>query len=146
MLLCGHTVEQWLRDYGIDLVLVTFNANGEVEVGELQLQLKATDHLKLVSSGTMIAQRLERSDVVFWVKKPLPVILVVYDAAADVAYWLYVQAYFAGRARAKLRGASATMTVHIPRSNVLDQAAIRQFVRFRDQVLAQIGGRVQHHV
>jgi hypothetical protein len=146
VLLCGHTVEEWLRDYGIDLVLVPFNAQGEVEEGEVHLPIKATDHLKLVASGSMIAYRLQRSDVVFWLRKPLPLILVVYDATADVAYWLYVQAYFAGRAGRNIRKGSATLTVRIPRNDVLNQQAVQQFVRFRDQVMAQIEGRVRHYV
>jgi hypothetical protein len=50
----------------------------------------------------------------------MPVILVVYDAQADIAYWLYVQAYFAGLPKFNPRTGSESITVHIPRSNVLN--------------------------
>jgi hypothetical protein len=95
VLLCGHIVERRTRDYGIDLMMQTFDASGEVEPGLVLLQLKATDHLKVVSAGRLIAERLERRDLLAWLKEPMPVILVVYDAQADKAYWLHIQGGFA---------------------------------------------------
>jgi Domain of unknown function (DUF4365) len=145
VLLCGHVVERRVRDYGIDLVLVTFDANGEVQAGEVQLQLKATDHLRVISSGTMIAQRLEPADLAAWLEHPMPVILVVYDAGADLAYWLYVQAHFERRSGVKPRKGTTSLTVRVPRANVLDRTAVRRFARFRDQVMAQTIGKIHHH-
>ena len=75
----------------------------------------------------------------------MPVILVVYDAQADNAYWLYIQAYFANLTKFNPRKGSDRLTVHIPRSNVLNQAAVRQLARFRDQILAQTALRIHHH-
>jgi hypothetical protein len=143
-LLCGYSVERHTHDYGIDLVLFTYDGNGEIENGEVLLQLKATDHLKTVSSGQQVAFRLERADVLAWLREPMPVILAVYDAVAEVAYWLYVQAYFSQRGQPVLKRGSSTVTVHLPRTNMLDQAAIRRFALFRDRILAQTG-QVQHH-
>jgi hypothetical protein len=76
VLVCGYTAERRFHDYGLDLLVYTYNADGEVEPGEIHLQLKATDHLKVVASGTMIAQRLERRDVAAWLRQLMPVILV----------------------------------------------------------------------
>jgi hypothetical protein len=58
------------------------------------------------------------------------VILIVYDAKKDVAYWLYVQAYFQGQADFNLIGIKDQITVHIPRGNVLDRKAVRRFAPF----------------
>jgi hypothetical protein len=66
VLLCGYTLERVLHDYGLDLFLVTYNADGETEPGQVLLQLKATDALKTVSSGRVVAQRIERGDVRSW--------------------------------------------------------------------------------
>ena len=42
-LLAGYTVNEWLSDYGIDLVLSTYTEEGETESGIIFLQVKATD-------------------------------------------------------------------------------------------------------
>ncbi len=139
-LLCGYSVERRAHDYGIDQVLFTYDANGEIENGEVLLQLKATDHLKTTSGGQHVVFRLERADLLAWLREPMPVILVVYDAVQEVGYWLYVQAYFTNEGSPSLKRKSTTITVHIPRSNVLDQAAVRRFAVFRDRILAQAAG------
>lgn len=74
----------------------------------------------------------------------MPVLLVIYDARADVAYWLYVQAQFEGRTGFNPKKLGKQVTVHVPRANVVDQAAMRQFAAYRDQVLTQTRG-VAHH-
>jgi hypothetical protein len=93
--------------------------------------------LKVIASGTMITQRLERRDVAAWLRQLMPVILVVYDASADVAYWLHVQEYFTNRPRFNPRTGSRSLTVRIPRANVVNVAAVRQFAAARDRVLTQ---------
>jgi hypothetical protein len=76
--------------------------------------------------------------------EPMPVILAVYDAPNETAYWLYIQAHF-GRGRSiRFDTAGATMTVHVPRTNIVTPDAMRQFAGYRDQILAQLGG-VTHH-
>jgi hypothetical protein len=63
----------------------TFDAEGEVEPGHLFAQVKATDHLRTHVSGG-IALRVERRDLERWCREWIPVILVLYDVAQDVAY------------------------------------------------------------
>jgi hypothetical protein len=45
VLRCGWTVERTQYDYGLDLVMRTYSASGEIESGTVWFQLKATDHL-----------------------------------------------------------------------------------------------------
>jgi hypothetical protein len=87
-LLCGYSVERVANDYGIDLRIYTYNQDGEIENGEIQLQLKATDDIKIVSRTGMVSFRLDRADSITWLHEPMPVFLVVYDAAAEVGYSL----------------------------------------------------------
>ena len=68
----------------------------------------------------------------------MPMILIVYDARKDAAYWLYVQSYFAKLKGFNLFTAGAEVTVQVARANVLTTTAIKKFARFRDRVLAQI--------
>ena len=74
-----------------------------------------------------------------------PVVLVLYDAVGDAAYWLYVQDYLQRRPLLHPTRGAAEVTVRIPRTNVLDSAAVRHFARCRDRVLAQWKGRMHHH-
>ena len=136
-LLCGHAVERWLHDYGIDLTVRTFAADGQVEGGAIYLQVKATDHLRRVVQGRFVAVDIERSDLQAWLIEPFPVILIVYDAPNERAYWFYVQAAFPGARRFRAVRGSASLTVRIPIGQVLDATAIRRFQLFRDSVLHQ---------
>ncbi len=67
----------------------------------------------------------------------MPYILVVYDAQSDVAYWLYVQAYFEQLHDFSLAHRGKTITVRIPKSNVVDEAAIRRFAQFKNNIVRQ---------
>ena len=142
---CGFTVERIVHDYGIDLTLSTYSASGEIENGLVYIQLKATDRLRVRDNQPTIAFQVRRADLELWLRDPLPCILIVYDARADVAYWLYVQAYFAQLISFNLAEAGETVTVHLPKTNVVDEAAIRRFAQHRDNVLAQMQGVIHHY-
>ena len=64
----------------------------------------------------------------------MPVILIVYDARKDEAYWLYIQSYFAKRKDFNLFTAGADVTVQMPSANGLTKAAIKKIARFRDRL------------
>jgi hypothetical protein len=131
-------------DYGIDLTVQTFNRRGEVESSRILFQLKATDRIKVSADGGVVRCRIERADLVHWLDEPNPVILVLYDGKADVAYWLYVQRHFA-----RLPGFDPTyggerVTVAIPRANVLDRRALRKLARVKNAIAAKFRGVLRH--
>ena len=132
VLRCGWTVERTRYDYGIDLFMNTYTNDGEVQNGRIPFQLKATDSLRWSADGTVIPVRLEWRDLLYWLNEPLPVLLILYDAQEDRAYWLYVQEYFRRQRWRRRAGKATSVTVHVPVSNVLDEAAIRLFAQFRD--------------
>jgi hypothetical protein len=134
-LLAGHTVERWVRDYGIDLVISTYDADGEPEAGSIFVQLKATDRLKTVNGGRFIPLRIERAHLRRWLLEPMPVILIVYNAPSNRAYWLHVQTEFVGAAKFRASVGSATLTIQIPISQKVNQAAIRQFRQLEQAVV-----------
>jgi hypothetical protein len=141
-LLCGFSVERWLHDYGIDLVLSTYSDEGETESGLIVLQVKATDHLKTIRNGKFVTCRIDRSDLRAWLGDPMPVILILYDALSNRAYWLYVQAVFGGVRRFQSSRGSLQLTVRIPIDQVVDVAAIRRFREFRDRIKEQREGAI----
>ena len=63
VLQCGWIVQRFMPDYGMDLMMTTFNHRGEIENGDVRLQVKATDSIKLTSAGEAIAVRLEWRDM-----------------------------------------------------------------------------------
>ncbi len=142
ILRCGFTLERIAHDYGLDLQMMTYNADGELEADSVFFQLKATDHSQRTADGTAVIFRIERADLESWLAQTFPVILVVYDAVAGVAYWLYLHADFTpGKAKV---GTSRTVTVHIPAENVFDEAAVQHFAAAKAAIQAQTEG-VRHH-
>ena len=143
-LLCGFSTERIEHDYGIDLVLFTYNEDGEIENGQVFLQLKATDRLSFLADEQTVAFSAERSHLELWLNEPMPCILVVYDAVSDIAYWQYVQAYFEDMPTFDLDQVGHTIAIHLPKHNVIGQNAIRLFTRYRDAILNQLDGVINH--
>ncbi|HEV3255927.1 MAG TPA: DUF4365 domain-containing protein [Gemmataceae bacterium] len=135
---CGWTVQRFSPDYGLDLLMTTFNRRGEIENGDVRLQIKATDSIKVVASRNAIAVRLEWRDMVYWLNEPLPVILVVYDAKSDRAWWLYLNKTLREEGRTAQK--RAELTVSVPLANVLDREAVGRFRMFRDAALTRSRG------
>lgn len=123
-LLCGYSVERVIHDYGIDLLLYTYTEEGEVENEIIKIQMKATDSLPVLKDGRTIAFPVLRADLHYWLGEILPVIFVVYDAQADIAYWLYVQAYFQNLPDSGLTQVGETVTLYLSRSDIVDTEAV----------------------
>lgn len=132
VLRCGWTVDRVTADYGIDLFVRTYDGAGHVRPDRVPIQVKATDHLSVLKGGG-ISVRVDRADVRSWTEDRSPFVLIVYDAIGDVAYWLHVQAYFAGRPFGR-RGAAESVRVHFDTRQVLDVAAVRSFTSLRNPV------------
>jgi len=66
----------------------------------------------------------------------MPVILVVYDAPNDRSYWIHIQGYFQSIPDFNVFAAPATITVHIPMTNIVGAECMKTLFRLRDQALA----------
>lgn len=144
-LLVGHSVERVHHDYGIDLIVSTYTS-GRVDAGEISVQLKATDSLKVVAKGAAISVRVETRDLDLWQENIYPVILIVYDAKNDDAYWLYVQRYLA-TAPASLHtklSTQSTLAMRVPQKNALTTQSLADFATFKAKILGQTNGKVRH--
>jgi len=139
VLQCGWTVQRFSPDYGLDLLMTTFDRRGEIENGDVRLQIKATDSIKELAKDKVIALRLEWRDMVYWLNEPLPVILVLYDAKSDRAWWLHLNETLRGEGRKVAK--RANLTVSFPLANVLDTKAVRRFRKLRNVALARARGR-----
>lgn len=136
--LCGYSVERIAHDYGIDLMMHTYDDKGEVEPGRVFFQLKATDQVKWARGGQALTFTVAVADLLWWLREPMPVILIVYDAPADVAYWLYIQHYFAKKKADIWNQRQQTVTVRLPRTNQLSVAIIKLFAQHKQTTLDRL--------
>ena len=138
VLLCGGAVQRVYSDYGYDLIVSSFNDRGELEAGIVYFQVKATDDLPLLADGKTISWVVSRRDLLLWLDETCPVILVVYDGKSDRAYWLHVQAYFASHPPPVSFVIGLTVNVHFRLSDRLNRRSIREIVRRKNAIQAQI--------
>ena len=120
-------------EYGIDGWMWHFSAEGYPEDGHVYFQLKATSKLRLVDKERYATARIESTHLRdWWYRKHHPVILVLYDAVGDRAFWLDVQAYCDEVNRTeshRLTLDQETVTVRIPVKNKLTLRAVDYFRR-----------------
>jgi hypothetical protein len=135
----GHTVDHPKEDYGIDMMVNTFDGGGYAEGGNILFQLKASDGLKYSKDGTYISFKVEMKHYEYWMKQTMPVFLVLYDAKEVRAYWLYVQAYFKKARKPKKNAAS--FTVRVPIKQRFTKRTV-DYVQERKAVIS--GGKVDH--
>jgi tetratricopeptide (TPR) repeat protein len=104
-------------DYGLD-VRVEIVAGGQVTAVEFSVQLKATDDLK--TSGGHVLHRCKTSTARYFLRRPEPVMYVVYDAQEQAAYWLWVQPYLEGLDETDPGWREQkTLQIRVPRANRL---------------------------
>ena len=138
----GFSAERVVHDYGIDLLMFSYSDAGEIENGHVEFQLKATDRFKLSKDEKTVAVQVALADVSMWLWEPYPVILIVYDAAKERAFWLYVQSE--AENQGIMEAATETVTMRVPIANRLQGAAIDRFRGFSNAVLAQVRGVIGH--
>lgn len=127
----GHTIERVRSDYGIDAMLFFFDRGGFAKPGTVAIQLKATDHPKWTHGGRVLTQRVDSANAAFWAELLFPVILIVYDAKNENAYWVHVQSHFdPSLLRSTARRAS--VTIGIPRVQHIDANAIAAWEVYND--------------
>ena len=137
VLLQGHVLRRPQRDYGVDVIMFHFADDGTIENGEVRFQLKATDGLNVIQQERVISFPIKTGDLHYWGLEIYPFILVVFDAQADVAFWLHVQEYI------KLHPESVSpeqvsVNVHIPVSNKLTVESIETFRKLSVQIVTNL--------
>ena len=129
----GHQLKRVPEpEYGTDALMLHFSPESrEIENGWVEFQVKATDGLRLVDGGRSVALAVETAHVRYWYWEVAhPFILVLYDAQKHRAFWIDMQSYLDEHGIED----TETLTVRIPRRNVLTVNAID---RFRKMSLAR---------
>jgi len=141
---CGFSVERIEADYGYDLQLYSYNDAGELQNGLIYLQLKATDHIEHYQRKAKLAYPFESAHLNLWVDEPMPVILVLFDAQRECAYWVYLQALMNPQLNT-LMMQQQTFTINFQTTNIVNQHAVKTWQDYKERVLAQLNGSIQHH-
>jgi hypothetical protein len=89
ILYAGFTVNRIVHnDYGYDSVVYTFNEQGEISSFIFHIQLKSTDHILLSSNKKTVIFDLSKRDLELWLSGSIKLILVLYDAEKEMAYYI----------------------------------------------------------
>lgn len=143
-ILMGYSVERIERDYGYDLNIYTHDLNGEIENGVIYVQLKASDKPNYLKAADIVTFDVDKADLELWLQEPFPVFLVLYDAAIEKAYWVYMQQYYETLPGFDINNVASTHTVRINTTNIVTLAAMADFRNLKDAVLNQINGVISH--
>lgn len=118
----GHVAERVDKDYGYDLLMMTFDGDGYAEPGLLLFQVKASE--RLTASGADYVFDIDIRDYNLWIGEARPVILVLYEASRRKAFWVCVQEYFEKHPDRMPKPGRRTVRVRIPARHVLNHRAI----------------------
>ena len=140
----GYTAERVENDYGYDLVLFTYDDEGYAENGHVFIQLKASDALGGSPPNDEYRFRIDIEDYNLWRHEPMPMLLVLFDALRQRAFWLYLQAYFNADRRREPKPSAKSVGLRIPRRNKVNRRAVAYMRRAKDNVLAQLDGVIVH--
>ncbi len=107
-------------------LLPPVNDIGEVGNRFMDIQVKATEKLhKLKGSGEFVFD-FSKNDIENWLNSQLLVLLVIYEAGTDTAYFIDVAAYFRVN-RNVLGRANKYVRLYFTSANVFDQWALNQY-------------------
>lgn len=124
ILLAGFTMyRNSANDYGIDGYIQTFRPTGEIDRKTIDFQLKSTDNIRYLSKKQANVFDLSIEDLEFWLSKDRPILLVLYDAIKDVAYYIDLSTYFQQN-RKSLAKVNKFVRVYLPTQQIFNQQAV----------------------
>ncbi len=121
----GHTAQRLSSDYGYDMVLFTYDAQGYIEPDSVYFQIKATESLQTVGSEYVLD--LDIRDYNLWIWEETPVILILFDASRKRAYRLCVQKYFTEDLLRQPKKGAKTVRVGVPTQRPVNRRAVAQW-------------------
>jgi Domain of unknown function (DUF4365) len=127
ILYAGFTVHRYSHsDYGYDGLFHTFNEKGEYQNGIIFFQLKSTDHIHISEKKQTFVFDLSQRDLELWLADTTTMLLILYDAQKELAYYIDLQAYFNKNA-IKMGEGRKFIRVHIPIENVFTGRVAQSF-------------------
>ena len=126
ILLSGNVLRRFREnDYGYDGMIETFNEQGEAENLIFMIQLKSTDNIQFSNDKGGFIVDLSRRDLELWLKNTLTVLLILYDAQGEIAYFVDLQTYF-NENRILLKNVRKFVRIFIPPKSVFNKTNIQE--------------------
>ena len=126
ILLSGNILRRFSEnDYGYDGMIDTFNEQGETENLSFKIQLKSTDVIQLSPDKVGFIIDLSRRDLELWLKSSYPVLLILYDAQGDIAYFADLQTHFEEN-RILLKNVRKFVRIFLSPKSIFNNTAIQK--------------------
>jgi hypothetical protein len=126
ILLAGNVLRRFGEyDYGYDGMIDTFNDQGETENLSFKIQLKSTDSIQLSPQKQGFIIDLSKRDLELWLNNSHPVLLILYDAQEDSAYFTDLQIYF-NENRLLLKNVRKFVRVFLSPTSIFNKSSIQE--------------------
>ena len=112
-------------DYGYDGMINTFDEIGQIDNLTFMIQLKSTDFIEYSTPKMGFTVDLSKRDLELWLKSNVPVLLILYDAQGDVAYFVELQTYF-NENRLLLKNIRKFVRIFLPQESVFNKSAVQE--------------------
>ncbi len=122
VILIGGIIQRYFKDYGYDGEIQTFDENGLYETGYALFQLKSTDYPKRYKNDESLLIDLSKRDLELWLYEDVPVVLILYCANWDKAYYVELSSYFK-KNKIDLTEVRKFVRIQIPIQNIFDTEA-----------------------
>jgi hypothetical protein len=135
ILLSGNVLRRFSdNDYGYDGMIETFYPNGEAHNLSFMVQLKSTDVIQQSLQNEGFIVDLSRRDLELWLTSRLPVLLILYDAQEEVAYFTELQTYF-NENRISLKNVRKFVRVYLQPQSIFNITAIQELQKKDEQII-----------
>jgi hypothetical protein len=125
VLLAGYILRRFSQnDYGFDGMIDTFNELGEAQSLSFMIQLKSTDNIQKSREKETLTFDLSKRDLELWLNSVNTVLLVLFDAQKEVAYFIDLQSYFE-KNRILLKNIHKFVRVYLPINAIFDTISIQ---------------------
>lgn len=126
ILISGNVLRRFSEyDYGYDGMIETFNELGERQNQLFMVQLKSTDVIQQSPQNNGFIVDLSRQDLELWLENDFPVLLVLYDAQKEVAYFTDLQTYF-NENKLSLSNVRKFVRIYLPPQSIFNTIAIQE--------------------
>lgn len=131
------TLQRYRFDYGYDAMINMYGETGEYENEIIQVQLKSTDFIKISEVTNTIAFDLSKRDLELWLYSSSPVLIIIYDAIQEIAYWVDLINYFK-KNKKSLEKVNKFVRIYIPIENHFDRNTIQKIKAIKNNTHGDI--------
>jgi hypothetical protein len=126
ILLAGFVQRRYYHnDYGYDGCIDTFSETGQIENLSILFQLKSTDNISVSNQKKGCIFDLDKRDLELWLSDIRPVILVLFDAQKEIAYFINLQQYFKQN-RQVLANIRKFVRIYLPETAIFNTKSIKE--------------------